>query len=118
MLQAIHALADIGYLSGGHGWAEGIRDVGHGEPTDFPFESIEYRHFFVSGRGLRALGQWPAFTDLTPTTFAALLELIADETADQPQADDTRAAAQDIRFLGPGIIDVAIGAASPHATDR
>jgi hypothetical protein len=112
MLQAIHALSDLDYV-GGHGWVEGVPDVfPQGEPTEFPFESIEYRHFFVTGRGLRALGEWPSFTDLTPTTLAALLEWLADETVDQAQANETRAAAWDIRVLGPGILDVAVNVAT------
>jgi hypothetical protein len=73
-----------------------------------PFESIEYRHFFVTGRGLRALGEWPSFTDLTPTTLAALLERLADDTADQAQADETLAAAWDVRSLASLTLDVAV----------
>jgi len=111
MLQAIHALANRGYLGGGHGWVEGLPGVWEDDPTEFPFDSIEYRHFFVSGRGLQALGDWPPFTDLTPTTVAALLGKLADETAEQTQADETRAAARDIRALGPTILDVAVSAA-------
>jgi len=122
MLHAIKALADLGYLGGGHGWIEGDPEVWQAEPTEFPFESVEYRHFFVSGRGLRALGEWPSFMDLTPATLAALLELLADEAADHAQAEEVRAAAWDIRVLGPGILDVAVGAATaavaPHAPDR
>jgi hypothetical protein len=106
MLQAIHALEELGYLGGGHGWVEGVPDVWQGE--EFPFESVEYRHFFVTGRGLRALGDWPLFPDLTPTTVAALLEWLAGETADQAQADETRAAAWDIRSLAPLTLDAAV----------
>ena len=115
-LQAIHALSDLDYV-GGHGWVEGVPDVlPQDEPTEFPFEAIQYRHFFVTGRGLRALGEWPSFTDLTPTTFAALLEWLADETADQAQAKETRAAAWDIRMLGPGLLDVAVNLATATVT--
>jgi hypothetical protein len=110
MLHAIHALEDLGYLGGGHGWVEGVPDVWQRE--EFPFESIEYRHFCVTGRGLRALGEWPSFTDLTPTPLAALLERLADESADQTQADESRAVAWDIRVLGPGILDVAVSVAT------
>lgn len=109
MLRSIHALGDLGYVDG-HGWVEGVPEGG---PTEVRFECVEYRHFFVTGRGLRALGEWPSFTDLTPTTIAALLERLAAETADQAQADETRAAAWDIRVLGPGILDVAVNVAAP-----
>ena len=111
MLQAIHALSDLDYV-GGHGWVEGAPDVWQGEPTEAPFQSIEYRDFFVTGRGLRAIGEWPSFTDLTPTTIAALLEWLATVSTDQAQADETRAAAWDIRVLGPGILDTAVYAAA------
>jgi hypothetical protein len=104
MLQAIHALGDLGYLGGGHGWVEGVPDW----QEEFPFERIEYRHFFVTGRGLRALGELPSFTDLTPTTLTALLERLADETADHAQADEMRVAAWDVRGFGPGMLDAAV----------
>lgn len=112
MLQSINSLADLGYVDG-HGWVEGVPDaLPQGKPAERPFEYVEYRHFFVTGRGLRALGQWPAFTDITPTTVALLLERLADESSDQTQADETWAAARDIRVLGPGVLDVAVDVAS------
>jgi hypothetical protein len=105
MLEAIHALADLGYLDG-HGWVEG-------DLAAFPRGvTVVYRHLFVTGRGMRALGEWPSFTDLTPTTLAALLERLADETADQAQAAETRAAAWDIRTVCHGLVDAGVRVAT------
>jgi hypothetical protein len=116
MLQSIHALADLDYVDG-HGWIEGVPDVlPRDEPFEVPLDHFEYRHFFVTGRGLRALGEWPSFTDLTPATLAALLERLADESADQAQADETRAAAWDIRVLGPRLLDFVVSEATAAVT--
>jgi hypothetical protein len=97
-LPAIQALADLDYVDG-QGSLEDER-------------TIVYTLLFVTGRGMRALGEWPSFTDLTPKTLGALLDRLADETADQAQAAETRAAGRDIRVLGGGPVEAAVSAAS------
>lgn len=53
----------------------------------------------VTGRGQQALGEWPFFTEMTPTTLAELLDRFAEEAATDEEAEHVRSAADYIRSL-------------------
>jgi hypothetical protein len=109
-----------GFLSLGHGRAEAnlglklpdnvvedttmqLADVGYVELNDITYESGGGAHIsglHASGRGLQVLGEWPRFEALvSPLTFAALLEALA-EFATPEEARQMRRAAAVVRRLG------------------
>jgi hypothetical protein len=65
----------------------------------------------ITGRGLQVLGQWPRFEAIvSPLTFAALLDALA-EYAPADEADDMKQAANAIRRVaGATLTSLALGA--------
>jgi hypothetical protein len=79
-------LADAGYLS----WDELSRSGGR---------SAHFLGLRITGRGLQVLGQWPRFELLiSPLTFAALLDALADY-APEDEAKSIRHAADIVRSV-------------------
>jgi hypothetical protein len=77
IVDAILTLGDAGYIEG-----ELLASTG-GDAT--------FTHFHVTGRGLQALGEWPLFDDIvSPLTFAALLDRLAEEAPTEEEKTNAR----------------------------
>lgn len=59
----------------------------------------------VSGQGLQAVGQWPAFETLeNPAELADLLEKLAGLAASDEEEENLRSAAKTVRSKAPDIL--------------
>jgi hypothetical protein len=77
---------------------------------------VVFTNVLVTGRGMQALGEWPLFEQLaSPPTLAALLDRLADQTADPDEAAALKGAANHVRSLGGEVLRAAARAALTHA---
>jgi hypothetical protein len=95
--QTILQLDDLGYVE--------FRDVTPEAPFGVHFAGLK-----VTGRGMQALGEWPRFEALiSPLTFAALLEQLADFAGAEEQSAIRRAAAVVRRLSGAALRSLVLG---------
>jgi hypothetical protein len=91
-----------------------LADAGYVEFKDITYESPYGAHFsglHVTGRGMQVLGEWPRFEALvSPLTFAALLETLAEFATPDEAGQMRRAAAVVRRLGGTALRSLAMGA--------
>jgi len=97
--ETIMQLGDAGYVE----FSPPTYEIGGG---------VCFSDLHVTGRGMQVLGQWPRFELLvSPLTFAALLEALAEYAA--PEAGALKHAAYLVRRVAPSVLkSLAIGVGS------
>jgi hypothetical protein len=89
-----------------------LRDAGYVDAeVTYTGGGATFTRFLVTGRGLRALGDWPLFSPLSPATLAALLERVADEAPTDDEATAVRSAARYVAGLAAETVRAALIAA-------
>jgi hypothetical protein len=89
-----------------------LRDAGYVDAeVTYTGGGATFTRFLVTGRGLRALGDWPLFSPLSPATLAALLERVADEAPTDDEATAARSAARNVAGLAAETVRAALVAA-------
>lgn len=94
---ALLVLMDAGYVSGE------VDPPGGGGAI--------FKQLLVTGRGMQALGEWPWFSEPSPTTIAALIERLSEETSNEAEARDAHKAASYIASVGADTLKAAVAAA-------
>jgi hypothetical protein len=89
-----------------------LRDAGYIDAeVTYTGGGATFTRSLVTGRGLRALGDWPLVSPLSPATLAALLERVADQAPTDDEATAARSAARYVAGLAADTVRAALVAA-------